>query len=204
MLDLPAHIIRRLRHTGILILGGSAGSFKILVNMLNALPETFPVGILVIIHRNPKNETHFEEMLAESCSIAVKSAADKEVIRPATAYFAPPGYHLLVEPDHRLSLDSSEPVHYCRPSIDVTMQSAADVYGASTTAILLSGANQDGAAGMLSVHQAGGTGIVQHPRDAELDTMPSAAIAAGATHLMLTNEELMILSQQLSNHIFRN
>lgn len=172
--------------------------------MLNALPATFPVGILVIIHRSARNETHFEEMLAKSCSIAVKPADDKEAIRPATAYFAPPGYHLLVEPDLKLSLDSSEPVHFCRPSIDVTMQSAADVYGASTTAILLSGANQDGAAGMLSVHQAGGTGIVQHPSDAELDAMPSAAVAAGAAHLMLTNEELIIFSQQLSTHIFRN
>ena len=204
MLELPLHITHRLRHTGLLILGGSAGGFTVLVNMLNALPAKLPFGVLVVIHRNAKYGTRFEEILAGKCGISVKAAQDKEAIRPATAYFAPPGYHLLVEPNHTLSLDASEPVHFCRPSIDVTMQSAADVYGSSTAGILLSGANQDGAAGMHAIHQAYGLCIVQHPHDAEVDTMPAAAIASGAAHLTLTNEELITFSQQLNNHIVRN
>src|SRR5690606_18368206 len=134
----------------------------------------------VVIHRNAKYETHLEANLAAKCNVAVKVAEDKERIEPATVYFAPAGYHLLVEPDRSLSLDASEPVHYCRPAIDVTMQSAADVYGPSTAAILLSGANQDGAAGMRSIHRAGGLCIAQHPRDAEINTMPASAIALGA------------------------
>lgn len=204
MLELNSHIIHRLRHTGILVLGCSAGGIKPLVNMLAALPGKVPFGILVVIHRNANYETRFEETLANKCRIAIKAAEDKEAIQHATAYFAPPGYHLLVEPNHKLSLDTSEPVHFCRPAIDVTMQSAADVYGSATAAILLSGANQDGAAGMTAINQAGGLCIVQHPLDAEVDTMPAAAIASGAVHLTLTNDELITFSQQLDNHIFRN
>ncbi|MFB2120631.1 chemotaxis protein CheB [Parapedobacter sp. 2B3] len=187
-----------------LVLGCSAGGFRMLLTMLKALPANLPVGVLVVIHRNANYETHLEANLAAKCRIVVKVAEDKEPIRPATAYFAPAGYHLLVEPDRSLSLDTSEPVHFCRPSIDVTMQSAADVYGASTVAILLSGANQDGAEGMESVRKVDGLCIVQHPRDAEVETMPAAAIRKGAVDLTLTNGELIILSQGLSNHIFRN
>lgn len=172
--------------------------------MLKALPAKLPFGMLVVIHRNAKYDTQFEEILAARCHIAIKVAEDKEAIRPATAYFAPPGYHLLVEPDHRISLDASEPVHFCRPSIDVTMQSAADVYGAATAGILLSGANQDGAAGMVAIHRAGGHCIVQHPDDAVVGTMPAAAIASGAVHQTLTNNELITFSRQLNNRIFRN
>lgn len=204
MLELVSHIVHRLRYIDLLVLGGSAGGINVLVNMLNALPAQFPFAILVVIHRNAIYETRFEEILADKCNFTVKAAADKEAIQPASAYVAPPGYHLLVEPDYTLSLDVSEPVHFCRPSIDVTMQSAADVYGSATDAILLSGANRDGAAGMVSIQRAGGLCIVQHPLDAAVDTMPAAAIAAGAAHLTLTNGELITLSRQLNNLIVRN
>lgn len=186
------------------MLGCSAGGFNIMAGMLKAIPATVPFGILVVIHRNAKYETQLEQNLAPKCSIVVKAAEDKEAIRPAHAYFAPAGYHLLVEPNHSLSLDVSEPVHFCRPSIDVTMQSAADAYGDTTAAILLSGANQDGASGMESICRAGGLCIVQDPEDAEVDTMPAAAIARDAAHLALTTHELFTFSQQLDNPIFRN
>src|SRR5690606_1386033 len=130
-----------------------------------------------VIHRNARYETNIETTLETQCRLTIKVAEDKEPIRPATVYFAPAGYHVLVEPDHRLSLDISDPVNFCRPSIDVTMQSTADVYGAATMAILLSGANQDGAEGMSTIQKMGGLCIVQHPEDAEIPTMPEAAIA---------------------------
>lgn len=133
--------------------------------------------------------------------IKVKVAEEKEPLRPGTAYFAPAGYHLLVEPDHSLSLDTSEPVNFCRPSIDVTMESAADVYGPGTLAILLSGANQDGAQGMYAIRQAAGLCLVQHPEQAEIATMPEAAIKLGVADAVLTNEELITFSQQLDNYI---
>ncbi len=77
----------------------------------------------------------------------MKEAEDKEPLAPGTVYFAPPDYHLLVEPDRQLSLSSEEPVLYSRPSIDVLFESAADAYGAALAGVVLTGANADGAAG---------------------------------------------------------
>ncbi|PPL04481.1 CheB methylesterase [Parapedobacter indicus] len=184
-----------------MILACSAGGFKILFNMLSVLPSNLPIGILVVIHRNARYETNVEESIMAKSHIKVKVAEEKEQIRPGTAYFAPAGYHLLVEPDRSLSLDISEPVNFCRPSIDVTMQSAADIYGPGTLAVLLSGANQDGAQGMRAVQHAAGLCIVQHPEQAEIKTMPEAAIKLGAADLVLNNEELITFSQQLDNYL---
>ena len=171
--------------------------------MLKILPENLAIGVLVIIHRNAKYETNIEASLSAKCGIGIKVAEEKEVIKPATAYFAPAGYHLLIEPDHTMSLDISEPVNFCRPSIDVTMQSVSDVYGDSVAAVLLSGANQDGAKGMQSIHQAGGLCIAQHPEHAEIETMPASAIALGAVDVILTDDELAAFCGELNNHISR-
>jgi len=191
----------KLRTIEVLILACSAGGFRVLFDMLKALPGNLPIGVLVVIHRNAKYETNVEASIMSKCHIAVKVAEEKEPLRPATAYFAPAGYHLLIEPDRSISLDISEPVNFCRPSIDVTMQSVADVYGAAAAAVLLSGANNDGAQGMRAIQQAGGLCIVQHPDDAEIGVMPEAAIALGAADLILHDDELVTLCQKLNNYI---
>jgi Chemotaxis response regulator containing a CheY-like receiver domain and a methylesterase domain len=201
LLKLSSYVTGKLQMAEVLILACSAGGFKVLFNMLKALPTDLPVGVLVVIHRNARYETHIEESIMAKSHITIKVAEEKEQIRPGTAYFAPAGYHLLVEPDRSISLDTSEPVNFCRPSIDVTMQSAADIYGPGTLAVLLSGANQDGAQGMRAVQHAAGLCIVQHPEQAEIRTMPEAAINLGAADLILTNEELVTFSQQLANYI---
>lgn len=191
----------KLHGIGVLILACSAGGFKILFDILKVLPGDLPIGVVVVIHRNAKYETNIEENMTSKCQIALKMAEEKEFIKPSTAYFAPPGYHLLVEPNQSISLDISEPINFCRPSIDVTMQSIADVYGSAVLAILLSGANQDGAQGMKAIQQAGGVCIVQNPEYAEIKTMPEAAIALGAADLVLNDGELVTFSQELNKHI---
>src|SRR5690606_11954465 len=117
--------------------------------LLKSIPKNFPIPIVVIVHRNPKFESNFEYVLKNTFAIQIKSAEDKETIEGGKVYFAPPGYHLLIEPDFKLSLDNSEPVQFSRPSIDVTMESASEVYQENCIAILFSGANQDGAKGLL-------------------------------------------------------
>lgn len=201
MLNLSSHIEKKLSRAEVLLLACSAGGFKILFDILKTLPGDLPVGVLVIIHRNAKYETNIEASMKEKCRIAIKVAEEKEPIEAATVYFAPAGYHLLVEPDRSLSLDISEPVNFCRPSIDVTMQCTAEVYGAGTAAILLSGANQDGALGMQAIRSAGGLCIVQRPEEAEISTMPKAAVALGAADLILGNGELIEFAQQLNNYL---
>jgi two-component system chemotaxis response regulator CheB len=106
----------------------------------------------------------------------VKEAEDKELISPATIYFAPPDYHLLIEPDFRLSLSSDAPVRYSRPAIDVLFETAADAFGDSLTGVILTGANSDGARGLRAVCDAGGSGLVQCIASAEGKAMPTSAL----------------------------
>ncbi|QQT24242.1 chemotaxis protein CheB [Sphingobacterium spiritivorum] len=188
----------------IIILAGSAGSYSILVETLKCLPADMSVPVIVILHRNAKYETNIESSLSKKCKIEVKIAEDKEHIQAGVAYFAPPGYHLLVEPDYTFSLDSSEPVQFCRPSIDVTMESAADVYQSATFGFLFSGANQDGADGLAYIKKMNGTCIVQNPAIAEISTMPESAIKLGAYHHIMDNKGIIDFILDLHKQNIKN
>ncbi|RYG29598.1 MAG: chemotaxis protein CheB, partial [Chitinophagaceae bacterium] len=106
--------------------------------------------------------------------------------------------HLLIEKDHTFSLDFSEKINFSRPSIDVTMQSAAEVYGAGATGILLSGASIDGTEGLRSIGGKDGFTVVQEPEDAEVAYMPKQAIDAGVAKLILHRDGLAAFINNLS------
>ncbi|HEY5660942.1 MAG TPA: chemotaxis protein CheB, partial [Gaiellaceae bacterium] len=114
---------------------------------------------------------------------------DKMAIEPRNVYIAPPDYHLLVEPGS-FALSVDERVQYARPSIDVLFESAAFAYGPSLIGIILTGANEDGAAGLATVKERGGVAIVQEPGGAERRAMPDAAIAATVAHAVLPLDEI--------------
>jgi two-component system chemotaxis response regulator CheB len=108
--------------------------------------------------------------------LPVEEATDKQDIMPGTVYFATPGYHLSVEQDRSFSLSLEPRVHHSRPAIDFLFESAADAYGPTLAAVLLTGANQDGARGLAQVKQRGGLTVVQDPAEAQVSTMPQAAL----------------------------
>lgn len=166
-------------------------------DLILQLPENYPVAIIVIIHRSRKYESGIEKALTAKGSIRVKLAKDKQLMKPGRVYFAPADYHLLLEPDHSFTLDFSEPVHFCRPSIDVTFQSVSDVLGSKVIGVLLSGANRDGANGIKYVGDKGGLTVVQDPEEAEVATMPQSAIKLSQVDLILKNEELFNLFDQI-------
>src|SRR6476661_712311 len=155
----------------LLLIGGSAGSLEAILNLLPALQSEKHLAIVLVLHRR-SGESLLSNLLAEKLAWPVKEAEEKESIHAGTVYIAPADYHLLVESNKTISLDYSEKVHYSRPSIDVTLESAAEVYGDSLVAILLSGANQDGTFGLQKVKEAGGYVIVQDPLDAAVSYMP--------------------------------
>jgi two-component system chemotaxis response regulator CheB len=159
----------------ILLIGGSAGSLEVLVQLLPALNKDLPLAIVIIMHRK-SGESVLISVLNGKTSWPVKEAEEKETIETGTVYVAPSDYHLLFEKDKTFSLDFSEKVHYSRPSIDVSFESAAGVYGASAIAILLSGANADGAKGLHHIQNGGGIAIVQDPAEASVSYMPQQAI----------------------------
>ncbi len=160
-----------------IVIGGSLGGMKALRKILAGLPESFPEAIAVVLHRQKDTDESLAEVLNVGGTLRVEEVLDKEPLRPGHVWLAPANYHLLVEEEH-LSLSTDDPVNFARPSIDVLFESAADAFGEEVIAVVLSGANQDGAQGALSVQLRGGTVLIQDPATAECGIMPSAALQA--------------------------
>ncbi|UXY15367.1 chemotaxis protein CheB [Chitiniphilus purpureus] len=160
------------------VIGASAGGIEALLRLLPALPATCACPIVTVLHLPEGHTSLLPEVFAPRVALAVKEADEKEVLQPGTLYFAPPGYHLLIESDRTFALSIDAPVHYSRPSIDVLFQSAATVYGGSLAAVLLTGANEDGATGLARVVECGGRVLIQDPDEAQIAVMPKAGIRA--------------------------
>ncbi len=170
----------------LIVIGGSAGSTTALLELLPVFPADYPLPIVVVQHLHPLQEGYFVERFAQTCALTVKEADDKEPIKAAHVYFAPPNYHLLIEDDHTFSLSIDEKVNYARPSIDVLFESAVDAYAPWLAGVVLTGANNDGARGLRLIKARGGLTIVQDPQTAESAYMPRAALEATPVDYVLS------------------
>lgn len=159
------------------VIGASAGGSAALAQLLPRLPAAFPLAVVVVRHLHPLQTGLPFPYQTRDWALPLKEADEKEPIRPGWIYFAPPNYHLLIESDRTFALSIDERVNYVRPSIDVLFESAADVYGVHLVGVILSGANQDGAAGLRRIKERGGLTVVQDPATAEISLMPQAALA---------------------------
>ena len=164
------------KHVEAIVMGGSAGAFEALQTILPALPRVLPVPIAIVLHLLPGRPSGLAKLFSLKSGLTVKEAEDKEPVAAGTVYLGSPNYHLLLEKDRHFSLSVDAPVHFSRPAIDVLFESAADVFGPALVGVLLSGANEDGARGLLRIHEAGGTTIVQSPEGAAAPQMPEAAL----------------------------
>ncbi len=183
------------------VIGASAGGVHALLALLSGLPTDFYLPIIAVLHLPKERDSRLADVFQQRLAMSVREAADKEAIAPATLYFAGSGYHLSIEVDRTFSLSCEEPVNYSRPSIDVLMESAADAYGARLAGVLLTGANFDGAAGLARIKQQGGITAVQDPAEAQVATMPEAAIRKLKPNLILTLDGIRRLLIQLDqNH----
>jgi two-component system chemotaxis response regulator CheB len=159
-------------------IGASAGAVQALSCILPELPTDYPLPVLVVVHVPPDRNNMLVPLFQAKCQISIREAEDKEPILPGVVYFAPSDYHLLVETDRTISLSADAPVLYSRPSIDFLFESAADAYGPALLGVILTGANEDGAAGLRAVCEAGGLAIVENPASAYASAMPTAALEA--------------------------
>lgn len=175
----------KIKNIRVLLIGGSAGSLEVLIQVLPQLNPLKNTVVVIVLHRKSTDDTLLENLIAIKTVIPVKEIEDKTPLEPGFIYIAPSDYHLLFEKNGLLSLDVSDKVNYSRPSIDVVFQSAADVFGKQVTAILLSGANADGTDGLMSVKKAGGIVIIQDPASAEMPYMPQFALdKVAAAHIL--------------------
>ncbi len=175
----------------VIVIGGSAGSFQGISRILSEVPEDFPLPIIMCLHRLKHVRNGFIEALSIKSIKKVVEPYDKEQIKKGQVYLAPANYHLSIELGHFFSLSTEEMVNNSRPSIDITMDTAAYTYKNKLISILLSGANKDGAAGMKMVKDRGGLTIVQDPSECMIDTMPSAALQITTIDYVLPINEIV-------------
>ncbi|MDB5116281.1 MAG: two-component system, chemotaxis family, response regulator CheB [Mucilaginibacter sp.] len=188
-------IIERWHNTELLLIGGSAGSFKPIYNLVKIFPANLNKTVLIVIHRKKNFFSEIEKLFSESSRMPMREVSDKDIIKNGTIYIAPANYHTLIEKDKTFGLDVSDAVWYSKPSIDVAFESASDIYCEKCTAVLFSGANADGAEGLLKVRNNGGLAIVQHPEDADMPEMPQAAVDMNAAEYILRTQDIFELFQ---------
>jgi two-component system, chemotaxis family, protein-glutamate methylesterase/glutaminase len=183
---------------GLILIGGSAGSLDALLTIITYMAPTFRLPVVIVVHRNTTQDTMLPGLLATKTILPVKEIEEKEKIENGTIYIAPGDYHLLFEQDGTFSLDDSEKVNYSRPSIDVSFQSAADIYGPALVCILLSGANNDGTEGCLYALEKGSLTIAQSPESAEVAFMVEHAIKQNVINLVMEPKEIAAYLNGLS------
>ena len=184
-------------HYELLLIGGSAGSLEVLLQLLPALRTDLPLAIAIVLHRK-NGESLLVELLNDKTLWPVVEAEEKAPIESGKIYVAPSDYHLLIERDKTLSLDVSEKVHYSRPSIDVSFETAAEAYRSSMIGVLLSGANADGAEGLRQIKLAGGLTIVQDPKEAAVSYMPQQAIDLTDVDYIASTKEMAAIINRLA------
>jgi two-component system chemotaxis response regulator CheB len=197
LIDFNEHIVRQAGSARLIALCGSAGAFHLIIKMLENIPPTSKASWIVMLHRNNKTDSLLSGILQGRTGLPVKEAEDKEELRPGVIYLAPVGYHLLLDRGMSWSLDSSEPLWFCRPAIDILLDSMSDISPEKMCAFLLSGANQDGALGMKKLRGKGALTFIQDPLDAEYAVMPASAKKIEERHLLFNAGDIPELWKKL-------
>jgi two-component system chemotaxis response regulator CheB len=167
-------------------IGGSTGAPGAVVEILRALPASFPAPVLLVIHINEPFGSAFAEWLDGQSPLRVRYARDGD--RPhelrGGVLMAPPGRHLVLD-GGALRLTNGPERHSCIPSVDVLFESVARHAGPDTLACLLTGMGRDGAQGLRAVQLAGGATIAQDEATSVVFGMPREAILLGAADQVL-------------------
>jgi two-component system chemotaxis response regulator CheB len=183
-----------------IVIGGSAGSFQGITKILSQLPKTFPLPIIMCLHRLKHVRNGFVEALSIKSVFPVVEPYDKEQIKKGGVYLAPSNYHMSVELGNYFAMSTEEMMNNSRPAIDITLGTAAYVFRDKLIGILLSGANRDGGLGMKLIKDKGGLTIVQEPTECMIDTMPKAAMALTKIDHVLKVDEIVSLINELDKH----
>jgi len=185
----------------LIIIGGSWGGMNAVIEILADLKDCCSIPIVIVLHRMRDTESELASLLSRKMNLIVEEIDEKVRIEKGKIYLAPADYHVLIESDFTFALDFSDPVNFSRPSIDVTFESAATIYQDKLLAVLLTGANSDGAKGLKKVHEAGGITIVQDPMEAQVQTMPTAALAISKPSYIFKKDQIRKFISELELYV---
>jgi two-component system, chemotaxis family, protein-glutamate methylesterase/glutaminase len=160
----------------IVVVGASAGGLQALQQFVCNIPNAFDGAILIVMHVSPDARSYLPDLLSRHSSLPVALAEDEEPLVGGHIYVARPDLHMLVD-GKKVCLRNGPKENRFRPSIDALFRSAAYTYQAQTIGVVLSGALDDGTSGLWAIKRMGGTTIVQHPEEAEFDSMPLNALS---------------------------
>lgn len=183
---------------GVVIIGASTGGPLAIRELLERLPWEFDSAILIVQHLPPAFTSVLAAQLGRHTQLSVKEARQGDRLLPGRVLIAPGAYHLLVTAHSRVILNQGPPIKGHRPSISVTMQSAAQIYGSRTRGVLLTGMGDDGGQGLLAIRAKGGTTFVQEAETCLIDGMPQRAIEKGVVDHIASPHKIadLLASQQ--------
>lgn len=159
----------------IVVIGASAGGVEPTISIIRNLPANLPAAIFVVIHIPPHAPSHLPRILSRVSPLTCQHARDGDPILPGHVYVAPPDLHVLIERDH-MRVVRGPKENRSRPAIDPLFRTAARSYGPQVIGVVLSGALNDGTAGLLAIKRRGGIAVVQDPADAIVSMMPESAL----------------------------
>ncbi len=169
---------------GVVVFGASTGGPKALGELLTQLPADFSTPCVIVQHLPSAFTAPFAAQLGRHTRLIVREAAPGDRLEPGRALVAPGALHLLLRSDGSVELQKATDRDVYRPSIDMTMISAAESYGALAVGVLLTGMGNDGAEGVKRIRGAGGEVYIQEPASCVVASMPERAIErAGADHI---------------------
>jgi two-component system chemotaxis response regulator CheB len=160
----------------LIVIGTSTGGVEALAKIAHGLPEDLPAAVCVVLHTTPQAPSMLPQILSRNGPLPATHPTDGEPIALGHIYVAPPDRHLLVERG-RLRVVHGPRENRVRPAVDPLFRSAALAYGSRVVGVVLTGALDDGTAGLLAIKRRGGIAVVQDPRDALIPSMPESALA---------------------------
>lgn len=179
----------------VVVIGGSAGALGPLSLIAGDLPPGFCGCVLVVLHVGAPS--YLPQILQRAGVLPVEHAADGHLLQPGKIFVAPPGVHLVIDKG-RMQLANGPRQNGSRPAIDPLFLSAARDYGKRVIGVILSGALDDGSAGMAAIKNARGTTIVQDPADASSPEMPRNAMAATNVDYILRGDKIGVKLNELA------
>ena len=181
--------------------GASAGGLEAFSKLLRKIPADTRLAIVLVQHLSPNHESHLPELLGSATTLSIRQARDGMEIEAGHVYVIPPDAQMgVVDGKLQVGQRPSDRTQYT--PIDYFFGTLATFYQERGIAVVLSGTASDGALGLASVKAAGGITFVQDPAEAKFDSMPRAAIAAGAADAVLPAERIAAELVRLCRHPF--